>query len=299
MDCQFGKVGLQAIIPTKLEAKRLLSLRVEQIVSVCVDYINPAARVFRLIDPGQSLGEIDINDHEAEGFARRSINGRSRPDCRLVRHHEFPSLPVQINFGKIDRPGRQLERFAKIIPVALPLQLIIRHNSHRPVGPKPIDPHDLAAAIRHADDAKLRIARLGLQVGHKTPGHPHPPHLLGGSVLGVAPTVKPGPDNAFKRRCSGRKSDDIIPRQGNHLVQAGALPLRMRLHTGQLGRQNRFLQVPVDLHPHHPGGGKRQKHHRKSQSGSQRHVASRWVDPVATSPAWDNADTIAIGMMAW
>src|SRR5215813_1620005 len=86
---------------------------------------------------------------------------------------------TQLDRRDVDLVGTQSKRGREIATVALSLQLGVGNDPDRPVLPKAVDTYDLAPAVIDADDAELRISRLGFQLGHVARRHSLAPGRLG------------------------------------------------------------------------------------------------------------------------
>ena len=181
-------------------------------------------------------------------------------------------IEVQRRYGYLVRA--LVERAAEIGPVALSLQLSIGNQPDRTIRSGMVDTEDFAAAIRDADDAKLRIGGLGLQFGQQPLRHPPLPSLFGQAVNGIDAAGKTCADQPVQCR---RRSEagDVAARAADIGLQIESDEPRMRLGPVEDARQDRLLQAAI-VQPADRGNRDRdQRNHRDGKPGCERHVRFR------------------------
>lgn len=127
-----------------------------------------------------------------------------------------------------------------------------------------VDPQDFAPAILDANDAKLRVGGLGLELGHQTLCHPIVPGIFGKVVDRIDAASKVRADHSVQRGC-GSEARDIAAGAANVGLQVGGEKRCMRLYPIQHARQDRSFEVAIaqpadrkhrDRHQHDHGDRK-------------------------------------------
>jgi len=114
----------------------------------------------------------------------------------------------------------QPDRVLKVGALALALELAVGGDPYRPVRAGAVDPNQLALVVVDADDSKLRIAGLGLDLGRQARRDPLAPGLLGDAVRGVDTAGEVSADQAVEGR-GGAIADQIAASAGNIGFQTG------------------------------------------------------------------------------
>jgi hypothetical protein len=91
------------------------------------------------------------------------------------------------------------------------LQFSFGNDANRAIGPRPVDPDDLAPAVIQSDDAEQRIGRLGAEIGDEPGLQPFAPGSFRDVIDRVDTAIEMGQHHAARRRVR-RERHDIRPR---------------------------------------------------------------------------------------
>ena len=111
-------------------------------------------------------------------------------------------------------------------------------------GPRTIDANDFASAILDADDAELRVSRLGFEFGQQALRELVVPGLFGEAIDRIDAAGETRPDQPVQ--CGrGPKACDVAARAAHMGLQIGGDEPRMRLDAVEDARQQRLLDAAI------------------------------------------------------
>jgi hypothetical protein len=141
-----------------------------------------------------------------------------------------------------------------------------------------VDAQDFAPAILDADDAKLHVGGLGLELGDQTLCHPIMPGLFGKAIdrIDSAGTVRA--DQSVQRG-RGSEARDIAARAADVGLQVGGEKRCMRLYPIQHARQDRTFEVAIAQPPDRKYRDRHQHDHGDREPSGERQSARGTVRP--------------------